>query len=366
MSKEFKIGIVVAVALGMVYWGSSFLSGSNLFKKNTEFVAVYENVGGLLVSNQVRYQGFKVGRVTEITFNAEMNKWIVTFAIDEKSLVIKEGSRAVVGSADLLGTMIIKLIDILEGERDLVSGDTLRSQVEKGLQAQVDEQIKPLVRRVEALIGSVDSVIVSITKILDKRTLESIQRSFKQIPVITNRVKHMVGQTDSIMTGINQARLGETIGHINSITKNLSKNNKSLTNIFQNIESITDSIAKSNVKQTFNNLSNVLSKVDSIASDIQSGKGSLGLLLKDEKLYNDLAYSAADLDLLLFDLRAHPKRYFHFSLFGKRGKKKEELERDTAEYQRMFPPVVREMVELQLDSALRQEIRKVLQEERGQ
>ena len=366
MSKEFKIGLVVAAALGMVYWGSSFLSGSNPFKDKTEFIAVYSNLNGLLVSNQVRYQGFKVGRVTGVQFNATDNNWIVTFSVDEKSLVIKEGAKAVISSADLLGTMTIKLEDVIIGEKILISGDTLQSKVEKGLQAQVDEQIKPLVRRVEALIGSVDTVIVSITKILDKNTLESVQFSFKQIPVITNRVKHLVGQTDSVMMGINQARLGETIGHINSITKNLSKNNKTLTGIFQNIESITDSIAKSNVKQTFNSLSDVLAKVDSIAGDIQSGNGSLGLLLKDEKLYNDLAYSAADLDLLLFDLREHPKRYFHFSLFGNRGKKKEELNRDTAEYKRMFPPVVQKMVKLEMDSALRQEIRKVLQEERGE
>ncbi|MFT6747741.1 MAG: hypothetical protein ACJAZ2_002098, partial [Glaciecola sp.] len=109
---------------------------------------------------------------------------------------------------------------------------------------------------------------------------------------------------------------------------------------------------------------NVLATVDSIAADIQNGKGSIGLLLKDEKLYNDLAYSAADLDLLLFDLRKHPKRYFHFSMFGKKGRKEEELNRDTSEYARMFPPVVRQMVKFEIDSALRQEIREAIKEER--
>lgn len=366
MSKEFKIGIVVAAAIGMVYWGSSFLSGSNPFKQKTEFFAVYENLGGLLVSNQVRYQGFKVGRVTNVSFNAELNKWVVIFSIDEESLVIKDKAKAVIASADLLGTMIINLENVVKGETILVSGDTLIAKAQKGIQAQViDEQIKPLVRRVEALIGSVDTMIVAVNKILDKSTLESVQMSFRQVPIITNKIKHLVDQTDSVITGINNARLGETIRHINSIAKNLSKNNKALTGIFRNIESITDSIAKSNVKQTFNNLSSVLLKVDSIADDIQKGKGSLGLLLKDEKLYNDLAYSAADLDLLLFDLREHPKRYFHFSMFGKKGKKKEELIRDTTEYKRMFPPVVQQMVKLQLDSSLRQEIRAIMEEERS-
>lgn len=365
MSKEFKIGVVVAVALGMVYWGSSFLSGSNLFKNKIEFVAVYENLSGLSVSNQVRYKGSKVGRVSEVHFSAELDQWVVLFSIDEQSLVLKDEAVAVVGSVDLLGTMAINLDKAIEGENVLQSGDTLKSKVQKGIQDQVDEQLRPLVRRVESLIGTVDSVITSIDVILDDKTMAGVQLSFKKIPVITTRVEHLVDQTDSVITGINRSRLGETIDHINSITKNLSKNNAALTKIFKNVESITDSIAKANVKQTFNNLGNVLAKVDSIAGDIQDGKGSLGLLMKDEKLYNDLAYSAADLDLLLFDLRAHPKRYFHFSLFGKKGKKKEDLSRDTAEYQRMFPPVVQQMVRLELDSAVKQEIRKAIKEERS-
>jgi phospholipid/cholesterol/gamma-HCH transport system substrate-binding protein len=369
VSKEFKIGVVVAVALGMVYWGSSFLSGANPFKNTTEFVAVYENLSGLSVSNQVRYKGSKVGRVSKVQFSAELDKWVVTFSVDVEALVIRDEAIAVVGSVDLLGTMAINLDKAMIGKSVLQSGDTLNSKVEKDIKDQVDEQIRPLVRRVESLIGTIDSVITSVSVILDDKTMKGVQFSFKQIPVITTRVQHMVNQTDSVITGINHARLGETIDNINSITRNLSKNNNTLTGIFENIESISDSIAKSNVKQTFNNLNTVLAKVDSIAGDIQNGKGSLGLLMKDEKLYNDLAYSAADLDLLLFDLRAHPKRYFHFSMFGKKGKDKVPLVRDTtanSEYATMFPPVVQKMVKLQLDSALREQIKEIIEKERSQ
>ena len=132
--------------------------------------------------------------------------------------------------------------------------------------------------------------------------------------------------------------------------------------IIKNVESISDSIAQSNVKQTFINLNDVLAKVDSIAGDIQNGKGSLGLLLKDEKLYNDLAYSAADLDLLLYDLRKHPKRYFHFSMFGKKEKAQGDGEvRDTSDYKGFFEgPYVRNVVKYELDSASIKEIRKII------
>lgn len=365
MSREYKIGIVVAAALGMLYWGGSFLSGSNPFKSKTEFHAIYEKVDGLLVSNQVRYKGFKVGRVSSITFSPQLNKWVVTFSVDEKTIVVKDGAKAVIGSADILGTMVIKLEDIGSGSKSMLPGDTISSSIEKGLQTQVNEQLRPLVYKVEGLIGSVDSVINVVTVLLDENTIKNVHASMEKIPVMMKTLLHATKETDSILTSVNGARLGETIDNINSITENLSRNNRVLTSIFKNVNAITDSIAKSNVKQTFNNLSTVLAKVDSITGDIQSGKGSLGLLLKDEKLYNDLAYSAADLDLLLFDLRQHPKRYFHFSMFGKKEKKKKALKRDTAEYNTMFPPVVRQMVKFELDSALRKEIREMLNEQRS-
>lgn len=337
MSREFKIGVTVAAALAMVYFGSTYLAGSNPFKEQKEYYALYDDVNGLLVSNEVRYQGFKVGRVSNISFQPKQNQWLVSFSIDENSLEVMDQSVAMIGSADILGTMVIELQDIQKGLEFLHPGDTLQARVKDDIQKQVNDQIRPLVVKVEALIGNVDSVITVVTSILDKRTISNMQGSMEKIPSAIENLVYITQRADSVMKDIEDAQIGSAIANINSITNNLRKNNDALTGIFNNLENITDSLAQSNVKQTFNSLGGVLAKVDSIASEVQAGKGSLGLMLKDEKLYNDLAFAAADLDLLLMDLRAHPKRYFHFSLFGKKGKKKEPLERDVEEYQRNFP-----------------------------
>lgn len=350
MNKESKIGIIVAITLAMLYWGGSFLSGSNPFKNKKEYYAFYSDVNGLLISNEVRFQGFKVGIVNEITYNNDLEKWKVNFSVNEESLVLKDSSVARIGSADILGTMVIELYNVNKGDDVLSPGDTVLSAVQKGIQEEVDERIKPLVLKVEGLISSVDSVIDVVTVLLDEKTINNLKSSLEKFSFAINNLNHSSESVDSIITDIKNKNVGQLVANVISITENLKNNNEQLTAIFSNLEGITDSIAKSNVKQTMQNLAGVMAKVDSIASDVQGGKGSLGLLLKDDKLYNGLALSAADLDLLLLDLRENPKRYFHFSMFGKKNKKKEELERDTAEYIKMFGPIFQKMIQMELDS----------------
>ena len=348
MNKETKIGIIVALALGMLYWGGSFLSGSNPFKNKKEYTAFYSDVNGLLVSNEVRFQGFKVGMVSGISYNNDLGKWKVNFSVDEQSLVLKDSAVARIGSADILGTMIIELNNINRGTKVLSPGDTLLSSVQKGITEEVDERIKPLVLKVEGLISSVDSVIDIVTVLLDEKTINNLKSSLEKFSFAIDNLNHSSESVDSIITDVKNKNVGQLVANVVSITENLKNNNEQLTAIFANLEGITDSIAKSNVKQTMEHLAGVMQKVDSIASDVQKGKGSLGLLLKDDKLYNGLALSAADLDLLLLDLRENPKRYFHFSMFGKKNKKKEGLERDTSEYIEMFGPMFQKMIEMEL------------------
>lgn len=350
MNKESKIGIIVAITLAMLYWGGSFLSGSNPFKNKKEYFAFYSDVNGLLISNEVRFQGFKVGIVNEITYSNDIGKWRVNFSVNEESLILKDSTVARIGSADILGTMVIELNDVNKGSGTLSPGDTVLSSVQKGIQEEVDERIKPLVLKVEGLISSVDSVIDVVTVLLDEKTINNLKSSLEKFSFAIDNLNHSSESVDSIITDVKNKNVGQLVANVISITENLKNNNEQLTAIFSNLEGITDSIAKSNVRQTMESLARVMAKVDSIANDVQEGKGSLGLLLKDDKLYNGLALSAADLDLLLLDLREHPKRYFHFSMFGKKNKKKDELERDTAEYIKMFGPMFQKMIQMELDS----------------
>ena len=355
MKKEFKIGVIVAIALGMLYWGGAFLSGSNPFKTKKEYTAFYEDVNGLLISNEVRFQGFKVGKVNNIAYDTLSGKWKVDFSISEESLMLKDSAVAMIASADILGTMVINLQNIRKGNGMLIPGDVVLSDVEQGLSDAVNEQIRPLVVKVEGLIGGVDSVLNVLTVLLDDKTIGNLKSSLEKFSFALNNLNHASESVDSIVTDVKNQNIGKAVENIVSITQNLKNNNEKLSSIFSNLDNITDSIAKSNVRATMDNLASVMVKVDSIASDVQNGKGSLGMLMKDDKLYNSLAISAADLDLLLFDIRENPKRYFHFSMFGKKNKKKPELERDSLEYTKMFGPTFRDMIQKiikeELDSA---------------
>ena len=367
MSRELKIGIIVASSLFLLYWGGSYLGGTNILKKQQDFYAVYADVNGLTVSNQVRYKGYKVGRVNEITFMPEKDRWLVGFSVTDENLILTDSAIAKISSADLLGTMNIELLSVAGGTKVLSVGDTLASAVAKDLGAQVDEQVKPLVMKVQGLIGEVDSVLAVVTKILDENTIGNLQGAVNKLPAAFNNLLLITQKADSIMQDLNDAQIGQVVENLNVITGNLAKNSDNLTGIFKNVEALTDSLAKSNVKNTMLHLNQVLAQVDSIATDVQAGKGSLGQLLKDDKLYNDLALAVMDLDLLLMDLRENPNRYIHVSVFGKKGKKSETPKRDKSIYnQDQFPNVTRDSANFKSDSLLLGElVKELVQQELG-
>ena len=361
MSRELKIGIIVASSLFLLYWGGSYLGGTNVLKKQQDYYAVYADVNGLTVSNQVRYKGYKVGRVNEITFLPEKDRWLVGFSVTDGNLNLTDSAIAKISSADLLGTMNIELLHVAGGIRVLEIGDTLASEVAKDLGAQVDEQVKPLVMKVQGLIGEVDSVLAVVTKILDENTIGSLQGAVNKLPAAFNNLLLITQKADSIMQDLNDAKIGQVVENLNVITGNLAKNSDNLTGIFENVEALTDSLAKSNVRSTMLHLNKVLSQVDSIATDVQQGKGTLGQFLKDDKLYNDLALAVMDLDLLLMDLRENPGRYVQVSVFGKKAKKAETPNRDKSIYSEdRFPNVTRDSANFVSDSVLLGELVKKL------
>lgn len=364
VSRELKIGIIVAASLFLVYWGGSYLSGSNILKSSNDYYAVYDRVNGLGVSNKVTYNGFKVGRVNEIKYLKESDKWLVAFSVDNTDIVLSDSAVAKIASADLLGSMNIELIKINDGKNILEPGDTLRSDIAKDLGDQVDEQLKPLVTKVQSLIGEVEEVLGVVTKVLDKNTITDLQKSVHQLPGAFNNLLLITQKADSIVKDLNDAKIGQVVQNLNVITGNLANNSKNLTAIFSNVEALTDSLAKSNVKNTMLHLNQVLTQVDSIASDVQKGKGTLGKLLKDDKLYNDLALAVMDLDLLLMDLKDNPNRYVHVSVFGKKPKKEETPKRNMEDYSaEQFPKVIRDSANFKNDEELGKLVKEILQKE---
>lgn len=319
-SKNILIGLIFVVSITMLIWGINILQGSNVFKPEQSFVAMYSQVNGLVETNPVLINGVKVGQVEEISINENSQRSIsVVFTIDN-NIKIPKNTIARIYSADLMGSKSIALI--IGDALDYAStGDTLTSEIQATLQEEVNKQVAPLKKKTEDLISSIDTLITAIRSVLNEKTRENLQGSFDRIGLIIKNIEHTSFSVDTLVQ-TEQNKLKRIVSNLESITFNVRNSNEQISNIIKNFSSISDSLAKVNIARTISNTDKALYDASQILEKINKGEGTIGQLVNNESLYNKLDSTAKDLDALLIDLKANPKRYVHLSLFGKNPDKK--------------------------------------------
>jgi len=354
VSKEFKIGLAVTSAIFMLYWGANFLSGNDIFSPDNGVYARYKNLDGLTSSSGVNYKGMQVGSVKEITFNPggkDEYVWIVKFDITTEGIFLMDSCKAEIASADLLGTMVIDLSDIGIGNDTLMPGDTINGVLSQSLEDKVDERLRPLQAKINKLVGSADTLINTFVTVMDDKTQNNLKRSFEQIPAAMNNILHATQSLDSITSNLKDAKVERIVDHIESLTKTLNNNSSKITSIITNLDNMTDSLAKSDVKQTIARVNSVLLETETIMDKINKGEGTVGQLLNNKDLYENLILASADLDLLLLDLKQNPGRYLNVSLmnFGSKRQKEAQawdssdvkvMEKNLAEFNKMHKEVM--------------------------
>ena len=307
MNKEFKIGFFALTSIIALVFGVNYLKGINILNDNRDFYAVYENIGGLQVGSPVMVNGYKVGMVSNIYLLTEQNQsLLVTISLDKEfDMAINTVCKIV--NQDLMGTKGVSLL--LGDADDLVrSGDTLISGIEGSLQDEVNAQILPLKNKAEELIGSIDSVMMIVTAVLNKGTRDNLRNSLSSLDKTFELMSHTMVKVDS-MIDINDERIAKVVKNLESITSNLESSNGEIKNILTNFSSLSDSLAKSDIAR-------VLQNVSDITTRINNGEGSIGLLLKDDKVYANFEKSTRELASLLEDIKKHPSRYVNFSIIG--------------------------------------------------
>jgi len=318
ISKEARIGMTVIAAIVLFIIGFNYLKGKNLFTKSRTFYAVYTRVDGLLPSAPVHVNGLKVGLVDDVFFNpAKENSIIVRFLVTDKSLFVPNNSEVKIIS-DIFGVRTINLV-LGSSIKNASSGDTLIAGMETTFTEAIGNTIKPLQARTESLVASIDSVLEVITNVFNKKTQDGLVSSFESVNSSILKLEHTVNELDLLVTN-ERSKLGEIFTHLRSITQNLSSNNQKISNLFSNLETISDDVAKSNVKETMEKLQLAIGHFEEVLGKIKDGEGSLGQMATNDSLYKNLESSAKNLDLLLEDMRRNPKRYVHFSVFGKKDK----------------------------------------------
>jgi len=310
ISRELKTGIVVLLTIGMFIWGFSFLKGEDLFSNgNRTFYVEYGNVQGLTVSAPVTINGLKVGAVKQIYFHPnKKGKLIVNFSLDSDYSFSKK-SIAEIYSPDFISGKSIKIVP-LYGDANAISGDTLKGNIETGLLGSLNDQVGPLQNKVESFLSNADTLLHGFNEIVDEEGQANLKNSLASLNTVLSTFKTASRSLNGMLA---------KDGKIDSVFTNA-------TTITSNLVSLTDSLNSANLKQTVKKLETTLNKFNGILADVEDGKGSIGKLLKDEGFYNNLEGAAKEMEALLKDLKEHPKRFVHFSLFGKKAKEYKEVE----------------------------------------
>jgi phospholipid/cholesterol/gamma-HCH transport system substrate-binding protein len=307
ITRELKTGIVAIAVIALFIWGYNYMKGLNLFDAPSKtYFTEYSNVQGLNTASVVTLNGLEVGNVIAVKFNKDPDKygWLTVEFSVETDLEFSKNSTAKIYSASLMGGKSLALVPSYEGET-AKSGDFFQGEIEADVITSVSENLKPLFVKVEKAVVSADSLLVGLNEIMDSKTRANLKSSIAQLNA-TMLNFNAISKSVNEMVQTNKVKLGNTLTNTELMTNNLAK--------------LSDSLANSNLGTTVKNLETTVNNLNSILANVESGEGTLGKLLKDDEMYNNLTSATKELDELLREMKLNPKRFVHFSLFGKKDK----------------------------------------------
>jgi phospholipid/cholesterol/gamma-HCH transport system substrate-binding protein len=242
---------------------------------------------------------------------------LVKFLVTE-DVSIPKNSIAKIASTDLLGSKVVEVMFSTEKEF-LKNGDTLQSEIEQGLKESFNRQLGPLQVKAESLISSIDSVMTVVSLVLNTRTRSNIEQSFESVRRAILTIEQTAYKMDDLIAS-EKPKMSTIFSNLSGITSNLNKSEQKINNILTNFSNLSDSLAKSQLRSAVSNADNTLRELNQLVGKINAGQGTMGKLIKNDSLYNSLNRSSEGLDKLLKDLKENPKRYVHFSIFGRKSK----------------------------------------------
>lgn len=309
ISREVKTAILVLLGITLFIFGFNYLKGNNLLEDSKILYVTYDNVSGVNNSTAVKVNGVPIGKVADVEL-AEDNsgKVIVTLNLNT-NFKFSKNSVALLQDDGLIGGKNITIIPANDNAAEAESGDMLKSKVKSSLTQVFGETLSPLQTKLERVLISVDTLLTGFNTIFDAKTQKDLKNSIASLDATVTSFESTSKALNSVIKG-NQSKLNNTLTNFNTMSNDLSK--------------VTTSLSKSNIGNTVNELEGTLDRLNSVMASVQKGNGSMGKLLKDEKLYNNLEGASKQLEQLLQDMKINPKRYVHFSLFGKKPKRYDE------------------------------------------
>lgn len=307
LTKEFKIGLFSIIAITLLYLGFNFLKGIDFLSATNKYYVVYENIGGLQVSNSVIIKGFAVGRVSNITYDQQKGNTIIVELDINGGIVLDDSTMAILVSEGFLGEKAIELqIPEVLGN-PLKDGDTLRSRIALGIFESLSEQTGPVADNIGTLIRKLSTELENFhdTELLLRETINKVNANLDQTYLLIKE---------------NRENFKITLDNINGMTANLKEASAELQPLLADAGVFVDSLNNLELAETLQSMSNTLDNLNILLVNLNEGEGSMGKLLKDDSLYFYLTKTAEDLDKLFVDFQENPGRYVQFSVFGKKDK----------------------------------------------
>ena len=302
ISKEIKAAFFVLSTILLFIFGFNYLKGSSILDKQKTIYAVYDEVDGLLVGANVMINGLSIGNVTELDFLPNSTKILVTLKVKDK-LNFSSKSTASIYETGVLGGLAISIEPVFERESIVKTGDTLMSSVRPGLTELINRQIEPLSRQLQSTITSVDSIFSGASNVLNRQTQEEIKESISVLTSAINAINNTSAIIEETLTSKN-TQINNTIDNIEKISSNLSN--------------VSDELNSFGLSTLLSNLEVSVDGISSIVDKLNSDNSTLGKLINEDEVYNNLNLSIESLNILINDIKANPKKYVHFSVFGRK------------------------------------------------
>jgi phospholipid/cholesterol/gamma-HCH transport system substrate-binding protein len=311
ISNETKIGVMAVVALAALILGFNFLKGSSLFQHTTKIYAIFDNVDGLEVSNNVQINGLTIGSITDISeSDKDLSNGIIVTITMKKKVDIPRNSTASISSGFISSATIV--IDKGNERQFLENGDTLQTRTKANILSQVQNSVNPIIVKLGGTLTSLDSLIEVIGGMFDPR----LKNNFSAI------VANLTSSSAELQKLLNNQTgyLAQSLKNMSDFTGNLAKNNDHVTATLANLDKTSANLASARIPEAVQTLQSTMTELKGIMDKVNSDNGSLGMLLNDKRLYQNLEGTTRSLNTLLDDFRVHPKRYVNISVFGKKDK----------------------------------------------
>lgn len=297
LTKEIKIALVAIVGILVMYFGINFLKGMNLFSTNNTYFITFDDIQGLGASTPIYADGYKVGTVDGLEYDYKENGPIKVKVDINKDLRIPQGSKAEIVK-DLMGNLQVNLLLANNPRERVEPGGIIPGAVNGGMM----DKAANLIPVVEKMLPKLDSILTSVNALLADPALAA---SLHNVETITSNLTVSTRELNTLMAGLNKQVPG-MIGKANGVLDNTNR--------------LTANLASLDVQGTLNKVNQTLESAHQFTEKLNSNQGSLGLLMNDTKLYDNLTSTMSHADSLVIDLKAHPKRYVHFSVFGRKDK----------------------------------------------